>query len=226
MKTLIAIPCQDQCDTVFVQSLIGLQPVGQVVPAFHVGSLVYTGRNMLAEKAITGGFDYVLWLDSDMVFDPMTLTKLMADMDDEKDIVCGLAFARRPPFSPVIWERAREGGEINDKEYVRQYGIDVEYPKDRMFEVEACGFGCVLMKTYVLLGVANKFHTAFTPLPQFGEDLSFCIRARECGFNIWCDPKVRVGHYGRTVYDEKAFLAWQAQEVKKDAGTDESNSDR
>jgi hypothetical protein len=27
-----------------------------------------------------------------------------------------------------------------------------------------------------------------------GEDVSFCLDAKEAGFEIWCDPKIRVGH--------------------------------
>ena len=42
----------------------------------------------------------------------------------------------------------------------------------------------------------RKTKTAFTPLPHFGEDLSFCIRARECGYEICCDPTIRIGHVG------------------------------
>ena len=27
-----------------------------------------------------------------------------------------------------------------------------------------------------------------------GEDVSFCLDAKEAGFEIWCDPRIRVGH--------------------------------
>jgi hypothetical protein len=27
-----------------------------------------------------------------------------------------------------------------------------------------------------------------------GEDVSFCLDAKEEGFEIWCDPRIRVGH--------------------------------
>ena len=27
-----------------------------------------------------------------------------------------------------------------------------------------------------------------------GEHVSFCLDAKEAGFDIWCDPRVRVGH--------------------------------
>ena len=27
-----------------------------------------------------------------------------------------------------------------------------------------------------------------------GEDVSFCLDAKEAGYEIWCDPRIRVGH--------------------------------
>jgi len=27
-----------------------------------------------------------------------------------------------------------------------------------------------------------------------GEDVSFCLDAIEKGYDIWCDPRIRVGH--------------------------------
>ena len=27
-----------------------------------------------------------------------------------------------------------------------------------------------------------------------GEDVSFCLDAIDAGFEIWCDPRIRVGH--------------------------------
>ena len=27
-----------------------------------------------------------------------------------------------------------------------------------------------------------------------GEDVSFCLDAIEAGYEIWCDPRIRVGH--------------------------------
>ena len=32
------------------------------------------------------------------------------------------------------------------------------------------------------------------PQDMCGEDVSFCLDAKEKGFEIWCDPRIRVGH--------------------------------
>ena len=36
----------------------------------------------------------------------------------------------------------------------------------------------------------------FIPDPKLGEDLAFCKRATACGYEIWCEPAVQVGHVG------------------------------
>ena len=33
-----------------------------------------------------------------------------------------------------------------------------------------------------------------------GEDVSFCLDAKEAGYEIWCDPRVRVGHEKQESY--------------------------
>lgn len=48
MKTLIAVPCMDQLDVAFVESLTQMQTGGQAAVQFAAGSLVYDARNRLS----------------------------------------------------------------------------------------------------------------------------------------------------------------------------------
>ncbi len=107
MKTLIAIPCMDVIEADFVECLANLRHVGEVEIKFLKASLVYDARNQITKYALDkGGFDYVLWLDSDMTFGPDLMEKLLADMEPEdgerRQAVSGLCFGRRPPFKPCI----------------------------------------------------------------------------------------------------------------------------
>ena len=34
-----------------------------------------------------------------------------------------------------------------------------------------------------------------------GKDVSFCLDAKEAGFEIWCDPRIRVGHEKHELFD-------------------------
>lgn len=208
MKTMIAVPCMSLLSAGFARSLALLKKGEDCDVRFEVDSLVYVARNRLSALAVEKKAEYVLWLDSDMIFEPDLLEKLQADIELGKDIVTGLYFSRRYPYFPVLYERtAFENG----MPVCRLYN---DYPKDRLFPVEACGFGTVLMKTAVLADMEKKYDNWFAPLIGFGEDLSFCIRARECGYEIWCDPTVKPGHVGSITVTEDLFEALRKRKDK------------
>ena len=206
MKTLIAVPCMDQVPAPFCQSLAQLEKVGDCSLAMKSGSLVYVARDDIATRTITRDFDFVFWLDSDMVFKPDTLVRMMDTLQkNDFDILSGLYFRRVPPYSPVLFEKLEMQG---------ANCIHEEFDKipDEIFEVAGCGFGCVLMKTDVFLDVQSKHGAMFAPIGSHGEDVSFCMRARECGFKIYCDPSIICGHVGYSVVDDQFFKVFFQKE--------------
>ena len=201
-KILICIPSMDTVATGFAQSLAMLQKGGhECAIMFQVGSLIYDARNKLAKQALKMGADYAMWFDSDMVFEPDTMIKLLKD---DKDIVSGMYFRRSPPYTLVAFGEC----DVQNRKWT-----DAEIPTE-LAKVGGVGFGCVLMKTEVLFEVASRFKTWFDPLNGFGEDLSFCWRAKECGFDVWLDPQVSCGHIGHIVVTEAMSRA--IQEGRKD----------
>ena len=204
MKTLIAIPCMDTVQTEFVSSLIHMRTVGTVQTVLMPCSLIYKSRNDLADIAVQEKTDYVLWLDSDVVFKSTLLQELMDDIEG-RDIVTGVYYMRRPPFKPVLWKTLQMGLVPQDN---FSEGYD-DYPKDDIFEVDGCGFGCVMMRASILQTIVDRYHDLFAPLPGYGEDLSFCIRAKSCGFKIHCDPKIQIGHKGSMIITDETFEAYR-----------------
>ena len=179
MKTLVAIPCMDMVQTRFFYSCLRLRTVGEVEFSLTESSLVYDARNQLAKKAVEEGFDRVLWFDSDMVFEPDFMERLSKRLDEGCEFVCGLYVTRRNPTTPVIYKAC--GAYEKDGHPVPFADIYADYPKDSLFEVSACGFGGVMMTTTLIQKVIDEFGSPFTPILGFGEDLSFCMRARDVG---------------------------------------------
>ena len=78
------------------------------------------------------------------------------------------------------------------------------------FTVDYTGFGWLLIKNGVFEHDDMKYPW-FAPKMQVfesgevqdmcGEDVSFCLDAISAGFEIWCDPRIRVGH-------EKTRVIW------------------
>jgi len=210
MKTMIAVPCMSTVETEFFTSCMEMKRVGETQMGVVSCSLVYSARNDLAKHAIANKTDYVLWLDSDVVF-PNTLMEDLMEAIQGRDIVSGVYHMRREPFKPVLWKKLRQGMTVDENES-EEY---TDYPRDGIFEIEGCGFGVVLMRTQVLKDVMGKYREMFAPMPGYGEDLSFCIRARGCGYRIHCDPKVQVGHKASTIVTGDTWDAYRAAREAK-----------
>lgn len=205
MKVFIAVPSMDTLPALFCQSLALLQRAGDTQIGFEVGSLVYNARNNLARQAIKSEVDWVLWLDSDMVFSPDLLQRMLkVCTENDIDFLTALCFRRKPPFTPCLFDRLDKAGRG------ASYTALMSVPDGR-FKVGGCGFAGVLMSTDVLMSVASKFDgRMFDPLEGFGEDVSFCWRARQCGYDIWCDSEIEMGHVGNCIVTRAYFEAYEA----------------
>lgn len=203
MKILIAVPCMDQVPAQFAHSLATMSHDNCIV-AMQIGSLIYSSRNSLALTAIKEECDYVLWLDSDMIFPPNILDLLMQHKD-KGDIITGCYYRRVPPYHPVLFSKL----EITDKGSTQE---DVTEIPDGLFEVEGCGFGCVLMPTHILVECFSTYGDLFSPIHGVGEDLSFCWRARQLGYRIVCDPSIYLGHVGHYVVDQSFYRSFNRKE--------------
>ena len=194
MKLLIGIPTLDYVNSEFMKCLIDLvirlkNDGIQFEVDIESGTLVYMARERIAKKAVNENFTHVLWLDSDMVFNSDILDDLMFS---GKDFVTGIYQARRKGYGSVIFKSI-------DLQHVERFE---KYPTET-FEIEGCGFGCVLTATHILKAVLLNKETCFTPILQYGEDIAFCFRCREMGYKLYCEPSVVCGHIGHiTIYPE------------------------
>ena len=81
--------------------------------------------------------------------------------------------------------------------------------RNKPFTVDYAGFGWLLIEKGVFEdfdenGKKKMPYPWFAPKMQVfesgtvqdmcGEDVSFCLDAKEAGYEIWCDPRIRVGH--------------------------------
>lgn len=208
MKILVAVPCMDTWPVNFGVSLIEMLMFSQkyMDDEIHLcpiaNSLVYDARNILSLTAIEQNYDYVLWLDSDMVFNPHTLSSMLNTLKSYSNhsMLTGVYYMRKPPHTPVLYKTIAEP-ELTDGQMQKKIETMTDIP-DTLFEVEGCGFGCVLTSVSILKEVWDKFGPAFTPYPWASEDMSFCYRVKQLGKKILCDPSIYLGHIGTAVFDK------------------------
>lgn len=196
MKVLIEIPHVGMFPAQFVNAFpqliaTALKKGINIEYELRGHSLVYLAREDAAKYFLTTDCDSLLFLDSDMVPPPDTISRLVAH---DRPIVSALAFRRVPNYEPCIFKHVgNEGGEIYH-----------DYPKG-LIEVAGTGMACTLIKKEVFEKVPQPW---FTP-GKLGEDLMFCKRVTEAGIPIYCDTTLLCGHVGSYVVGEEHYLKWR-----------------
>lgn len=126
---------------------------------------IHMARQLAAEKAVAGDYDFLFMVDDDMVFAGDTLVKLLKHFDDPAvQVVNCLAYGRKPPYYACIFKQAKNG-----------FGYDnLEGHEDRgLIEVDGTGLSCCIIRTSVFrkldkhyvnqLSDADKSSDAFSP---------------------------------------------------------------
>lgn len=204
-KIMIAIPCMDYLEANFVESLTDMMMYNasrgiDAKPVLLKSSLVYDARNQAAQKAVAEGYDYVLWLDSDMTFDSNLLETMLGEIGD-MPMLSGLCFCRRPPFKPCIFNEITVNKDTIG--VVTPHATNwYDYPRDTVTEVAGCGFACVLQRVDMLDTMLTMYGVPFFPIAGLGEDLSFCYRAAQLDYKMYADTRIKIGHIMRMAVDE------------------------
>lgn len=222
---IFAIPtydCSIHAETVGAIIVAGreLQKAGVEWGLIYQGgsSIVSKARNALVEIFL--GMKHatdLVFLDSDIVFRPEELLKLVA-WGDFKDVVAGAYRLKTDDYVrfSVLMSKKDDGTIVIDPETNRLFGID------------GVGAGFMLIKRHVFevmkskLKLSSYFDTDVTGDEKavdvtaffhfgideddhqyIGEDIYFCRKAKEAGFDLWIDPSIEISHVGPKGYTGK-----------------------
>ncbi len=159
-------------------------------------------RNKIASKALQGDYDYLFFLDDDMVFKPDLLVNLM---ELKTDIVSGLCFLRREPHEPSMFNLAKDG---------RSYNPVVIWEAGDLIKCDAVGMACTLISKATLKSLTmvseyyKNMYAFFDNSYNQGEDVRFCRKAKDLGFTILCDTRELVGHIVEKVISYGDFASF------------------
>lgn len=201
IKVMIGVPCHDQVQASFAQSLANLveytvRKKYDVIVRFYEGTLVATARQKLCEQAIEEEADYLYFVDSDMIMHPKTVEHLIKC---EQDIVSTMFFKRTYPYQPCFYSEIS----IDENNKATLFAPTV-WSKQGLHECDATGLASTLISKRVLKALKGK--DVFThPSPGIGEDIAFCLHARDAGFKTYVDTRMETGHIGRIVITEKTY---------------------
>ncbi len=157
-------------------------------------SAIHDARNTLVEIALKENFKYLLFLDSDMRVPNNTIFRLM---EHNKPIVAGYFFSRSGVHHPCAFRWSDDLKGL----------VSVFEPNSGLIEVDAVGMACTLIDTRVFRDLENpwfewgKYNDATGKREYFGEDIAFCLKAREKGYKIFVDTDLVIRHI--PMFDEK-----------------------
>ena len=188
-KVAICFPSGDMVHADFALALAGLcnsTPPLDTPIVNNKSSIVAIARNNVVKRAREMSCDFILFLDSDMVFPRTTLHRLLLH---RKDIVGATYTKRVPPYSIL-------GTTLQSEPTCDERGLT---------EMRRIPTGCLLIRTAVFESLPEphfRFVSDETSGDIVGEDYVFCDRAREAGFRIWCDAALsqEIGHIGQQVF--------------------------
>lgn len=183
-KLAVLVPCRDTLHSAFAMCLTEMVKLNTMNGLdTHVimdaSTVLLTQRQRLATEAQSVGAEYMLWLDSDMVFPPSTALRLLAH---KEDIVAANYIRRQLPAKGVAYET------IGDWENPLIFE-----PQDDLVEVEGVGMGCMLVKTSILDDIPQPwFEFGWTPESNdwLGEDMIFCQKMAQAGNTVKIDTQL------------------------------------
>ncbi len=153
----------------------------------------FRARNAIVSAGLQFGADYIWMLDDDHIFDtgskrmpssaydlPIKLAKHLED-NEKIGVVGALYYQRGAECYPVIMQ------EMNGKPFFLQH----REVSARMQKVDVTGGGCMMIRASIFDKIEQPW---FKPEHQFGTDIQLCRRARDAGYEVWCDTSLEIGH--------------------------------
>lgn len=197
-RVTVGIPCYDHFKAEMAVSLIAalLRCPYELHLTVQRGCYIAEGREACVTAALGVGADYLMFIDTDMQFPADGIERLVAR---NKDVIGAPYNEKRLPQVSTVKLSDGNGGFAT---------ATVNLPTDA-FPCAAVGTGFMLVNLNRLLArLAPPFFAFTTDAHEVtrawasgpGEDTAFCLRARRAGLEVWCDPTVKLAHWGEAAY--------------------------
>jgi hypothetical protein len=175
------------------------------------GDAIDEMRNKAIGMAREQGKKWLLFTDADMNYPPDALRRLLSH---DKKIVGGLCRQRRRPFKMCLWDLLDEPGNPDDGYLCFIDPKTVKPINDAapwqfgLRKVDATGGAFLLINMEVFDAIDEKMPhidgsyfldarqiPGLKPQERVSEDMWFCALARACGYELFVDIDLRIGHY-------------------------------
>lgn len=197
---MIGTPCYDgKVDVWYTNSLVNTIKMSkdyniEITPLWvSFDALVQRARNDTISSAIEGNYDDLIWIDSDIEWNPEWVFKLLSYRED------------------VVGGTYRKKGD-REEYVVRQREVKNPDPQTGLIEVDGLGTGFVKMSKSALQYLWSISESYIDPKDNkerrlvcdvvikdrylMSEDIHMFEKLKAGGFQMWIDPKMCCNHIG------------------------------
>lgn len=189
-----------------------------IIPGWPTGNNIYRVRNLCLQGNPGGSpdqkpfqgkhkYDYIMWIDSDSVWKVEDFLQLYDQIKNRQDIHILTGIYRIPSRKGKISVISDKRQELLNLEQIEAFS--------GLTKIYSSGLGFCIMRYGVLESIDYPW---FVPLPIMdtetkklrdvaGDDTSLFVRLKQKGFEVWCDPTIRIGH-------EKSYVFYMEDEIK------------
>jgi len=205
---MIAMPCYDSVKVSTMMSVIKLvQQLGKSGVAVGINTikspLIHQARNYLTSVFLDSDFTHLLFIDSDVEFEPEAILRMLVA---RKDVIC-------TPYRVKSLD-------VSQKIYTVELKKDARMEASDIIEITAGPTGIMLIHRDVFKKIIEKFpdlkiKNSVFPKPgpdhkyyynffdftfedgySAGEDVSFCKLVRQAGFKLYANTASFTKHHG------------------------------
>lgn len=155
---------------------------------------ILNARKTIRKTFLDKGYDYLFFVDSDVILEDDTLEKLKKE---NKDVITGaylnsFNLGREKVIAPVVFKDVPGGAQL--------YTYEGMFP-ERVEEIGAAGLGCALIKKEVLEKIDFRLMDSGK-----SEDIAFYLDARKNGFKAYVNTDVKCTHRCLPKDNESSWL--------------------
>jgi GT2 family glycosyltransferase len=149
-------------------------------------------RNRVVDRFMESGREWFLSVDTDVILPACVVTRLMSR---RKPLVGALINVNDGEPFPQIYHRIADVG----AEPFGVFQVQHEYETGELIAADATGAGCMLVHKDVFEAIPGKppyrwYQHELIGKEIYGEDFTFCKRAKVAGFQLYIDTSVWAGH--------------------------------
>jgi hypothetical protein len=161
--------------------------------SYHGEAIIQSARNKLLSMMYPKQYDSIVWIDSDISWNPKDLFSLFESKED----VIGATYRLKKDKESYVFKSSKPV----------QRGL--------LSEVDALGFGFIKLSSKAILNLwessetytdddmqcKNVFEVIVKDSQMYSEDVVVCEKLKKLGFKIYLDKTINLTHFGQTQYE-------------------------